>query len=83
MSGNTSLIEELKVLEAEAQAAIAAAEDAAALEDVRIGYLGRKDGRISLILRGLGGLEAADRPAVGAEANRVKQVLSQALDDEE
>jgi phenylalanyl-tRNA synthetase alpha chain len=81
MSGNTSLIDELQVLETEAQAAIAAAQDAAALEDVRIGYLGRKDGRISLILRGLGGLDAAERPAVGAEANRVKQALSQALED--
>ena len=80
MSSNTSLIDELKGLEAEAGAAIEGATDAAALEEVRIGFLGRKEGRISLILRGLGALDPSERPAVGAEANRIKQALTQALD---
>lgn len=80
MTGNESLIEELKALEGEARAAIADAEDLGGLEEVRIGYLGRKEGKISMILRGLGRLDAADRPAVGAEANRVKASLTRELD---
>jgi phenylalanyl-tRNA synthetase alpha chain len=72
-------IEALKTLEGEALQAIAAAEDSDALEDVRVRYLGRKDGRISSILRGLGGLEPGERPAVGQEANRVKGVVAEAL----
>lgn len=74
-----SVIETLKTLEAEALQAIAGAEDADALERVRVAYLGRKEGRISLILRGLGTLSSDERPAVGQEANRVRDVLQTAL----
>lgn len=77
----THPIEALKSLEQEALAAIEAAGDAEALEDVRVAYLGRKDGRISLILRGLGTMSAEDRPAVGQEANRVKGVVGSALEE--
>ena len=62
----------LRALESEALAAIDRAQDSEALEAARIDYLGRKEGRISVILRGLGGMSAEDRPAVGQEANRVK-----------
>lgn len=74
-----SLIETLKVLEAEALQAIESAADTDALESVRVTYLGRKEGRISLILRGLGALSAEERPAVGQEANRVRDALQTAL----
>jgi phenylalanyl-tRNA synthetase alpha chain len=74
------MIDDLKALEQEALAAVAEAEGSEALEGVRIAYLGRKDGRISLLLRRLGGLPAEERPAVGAEANRVKQALQEALE---
>lgn len=73
----------LAALEAESLQAIQAAQDTAALEDVRVTYLGRKDGKISLILRGLGQMSAEDRPAVGQEANRVKGVVSAALEARE
>ena len=76
-------LEALKALEAEAVAAAEAAEDERALEEVRVTYLGRKDGRISLILRGLGQMSAEERPAVGQEANRVKSVVSDALEARE
>ena len=76
-------LEALKALEAEAVAAAEAAEDGRALEEVRVTYLGRKDGRISLILRGLGQMSAEERPAVGQEANRVKSVVSDALEARE
>ena len=76
-------IEALKALEAEAVAASAAVTDLEALEEVRITYLGRKEGRISLILRGLGGMSAEMRPKVGQEANRVKGAVSEALESRE
>jgi len=83
MSDVDSLISELRGLEAEALKAVETAEDAEALEAVRIEFLGRKEGRISGVLRGLGGLDPADRPTVGQEANRVKQVLQDRLDEVE
>jgi phenylalanyl-tRNA synthetase alpha chain len=70
----------LEALEAEALAAIAQALDADALEDARVTYLGRSDGRISSILRGLGQLPPEERPGVGQAANRVKGVVSAALE---
>jgi phenylalanyl-tRNA synthetase alpha chain len=80
MSETPSLVDELKRLEVEALAAVSAARSAADLEAVRVEYLGRQDGKISRVLRGLGALPAEGRPAVGAEANRVKGVVQSALD---
>ncbi len=45
---------------------------------VRVRYLGRK-GSLATILRGLGALDAAERPAVGKLANDVKEKLEAAL----
>jgi len=75
--------EALRALEAEALEAIASAKDLHALEDARITYLGRKDGRISLIVRSVGTLPPEERPAVGQEANRVKERVGQALEARE
>jgi phenylalanyl-tRNA synthetase alpha chain len=80
MSGNVALVEALKALEAEALAAIDQASELGILEGLRISYLGRKEGRISGILRGLGKLSPEERPPVGAEANRVKGVVQDALE---
>ncbi|MBT8405487.1 MAG: phenylalanine--tRNA ligase subunit alpha [Gemmatimonadetes bacterium] len=80
MSDGPSLIRDLEALEQEALEATADATDPDDLEAVRIRFLGRKDGRISGVLRGLGGLDHTERPAVGAAANRVKGVVSAALD---
>jgi len=74
-------IEALQALEAEALSTIADAGDSDALEAARVLYLGRSDGRISAILRGLGKLAPEERPAVGQEANRVKGVVSSALEE--
>jgi phenylalanyl-tRNA synthetase alpha chain len=81
MSGNESLIDALRELEREALAAISGTSDPGGLEDLRIQYLGRKEGRISGILRRLGELEPEDRPAAGAEANRVKSLVQEALEE--
>jgi phenylalanyl-tRNA synthetase alpha chain len=79
-----SIVEELtgqlKSLEEEASAAVERAGSAEALEAARIEYLGRKGGRLSEILRRLGQLGPEERPAVGAEANRVKDAVTALLD---
>ena len=80
MTTHTELVEELDRLEAAALAAVDAAEDAEELESVRVHYLGRKEGRISGVLRGLGDLPAEARPQVGARANEVKGALTGALE---
>jgi len=77
---DVDLIGALQSLEREALAAVASAGDERALEAVRVSYLGRSDGSISLVLRRLGTLPAEARPAVGQEANRVKGAVSEALE---
>ena len=67
-------MENLEPLANEAKAAIAAAEDGATLEQLRVDYLGKK-GQITALLKGLGKLSAEDRPAAGARINVVKQEL--------
>ncbi len=80
MNPQMSLIETLQGLESEALSAIRASLDADGLETIRISYLGRKDGRISLILRKLGEIDDNERRPVGAEANRVKVAIRDALE---
>ncbi|MEN8374130.1 MAG: phenylalanine--tRNA ligase subunit alpha [Gemmatimonadota bacterium] len=65
---------------AAAQAEAAGASGVDDLEAVRVRWLGRKEGRLTAVLRGLSSLPAEQRGAVGAAANRAKQVLSEALD---
>ena len=67
-------MENLEALANEAKAAIEAAGDGAALEQLRIDYLGKK-GQITALLKGLGKLSAEERPAAGAQINVVKQEL--------
>ncbi len=60
--------------------AAAAAEDIVALDAVRVQYLGKK-GELTGLLKGLGKLPADERPGAGAEINRVKSALQQAIAD--
>jgi phenylalanyl-tRNA synthetase alpha chain len=83
MSGTQDLIGALGALEVEALAAVAGSATAGELEEVRIRFLGRKDGRISAILRRLGELPPQERPTLGAEANRVKERLQEAMEARE
>lgn len=67
-------MENLEPLADEARAAIEAAEDGAALEQLRVEYLGKK-GQITALLKGLGKLSPEERPDAGAKINVVKQEL--------
>ena len=67
-------------LKAEATAAIKSAGDSAALEKLRVEWLGKK-GRVTDLLKSLGQLDADERPKVGAEINAVKQLLSERISE--
>ncbi len=72
-------MQNLDDLVARARDAIAAASDIAALDGVRVAYLGKK-GAVTELLKGLGTLSAAERPAAGQVINEAKQAVQQALD---
>ena len=66
-------------LSAEALAAIAKASTDAELEAIALEYLGRKSGRISTLLSGIGKLEPAERARLGQAANEAKNAIEGAL----
>ncbi len=67
-------------LKAEATAAIESAGDSAALEKLRVEWLGKK-GRVTDLLKSLGQLDADERPKVGAEINAIKQLLNEQISE--
>ncbi len=77
---DTDQVAALEEMLKEASSEIAEAEDEAALERARVRWLGRRDGRLTEVLRGLGSLPAQERGAVGAAANRAKEAIGQALE---
>lgn len=70
----------LDPLRSAALAAIGEAPDLACLDQVRVRYLG-KSGELTALLKQLGALPKEQRPAAGAQINRVKEELQQALDE--
>ena len=64
-------------LEDDALQEIAAAADQAALDAVRVRYLGKK-GSLTQQLKQLGSLPADERPSAGQAINAVKQKVQQA-----
>ena len=66
---------DLTALTTEARAEVAAATDAAALENVRVRWLGKK-GLLTEQLKELGRLPATERPAAGARINEAKAELT-------
>ena len=65
----------------EAMAAIAKARTNDDLEAIAIDYLGRKNGRISSLLSGIGKLAPAERAALGQRANEAKRAIEAGLAD--
>ncbi|MCI0659405.1 MAG: phenylalanine--tRNA ligase subunit alpha [Acidobacteria bacterium] len=58
---------------------ISAAADTAALSRIRAGYLSRKGGALSQLLRSLKEVDPAQRPAVGDSLNSLKQYMEERL----
>ena len=73
-------IGELVAYEQAALAAIAGAGDAAALETVRIEFLGRKHGRLRELQAVLGKVDPAQRPVVGKQFNDAKTKVEAAFE---
>ena len=74
------LTDQLDALEQRAAAEIADAADAQALEELRVGLLGKK-GRISAVLGAMGKLPGDERPLVGQRANVLKTQVQTLLAD--
>ncbi len=70
---------QLLALRIEGEKAIASADSLERLEELRVGYLGKK-GELSTLLRSMGQLSAEERPLIGAIGNTVKESLQTSLD---
>jgi phenylalanyl-tRNA synthetase alpha chain len=73
-------MESLSDLATRAEAEIAAASDDAAVEALRVRYVGRRDGEVTRALRELPKLPPAERPAYGAAANAARARIEAALE---
>jgi phenylalanyl-tRNA synthetase alpha chain len=72
------MLERIEAIRSEAAAAIAAAASSAALEELRVHYLGRK-AELTGVLRGISELPAEERGKVGGAANRARGELESLL----
>ncbi len=73
--------EQLAKIRAEALAAMEAAQDSAALDALRVQYLGKK-GELTAVLKMMGKLSPEERPAMGQLANEVRAALENALEEQ-
>lgn len=73
------MIERITELRREGEAAIAAAASSDALEALRVRFLGRK-AELPQLLRGVAGLPAEERGAVGRAANEARKALDALID---
>lgn len=70
---------DLEELTQSATSAVASAEDLAALDAVRVEYLGKK-GKLTELLKQLGQLPADERPAAGQRINEAKETVQAAIE---
>ena len=74
------MLDQIKQIEQQALAEIAAAGDAAAVEALRIKYLGRK-GMVAGLFKKMGELSAAEKPGAGQLLNALKSAITKAIDE--
>ena len=74
-----SVSADLAALRQRALAAVADADDLKELEAAETVFVGRKQGALTAVLRGIGALPAEDRPRVGAIANEVREAVEEAI----
>ena len=82
MSAIETLKEQLQQMQEQALQAFAAADGLAALQQLRVSYLGKK-GALTEVLKGVGKLPPEERPVIGQHVNAVKAALAEALEDAE
>jgi phenylalanyl-tRNA synthetase alpha chain len=73
-------MENLKPLVEQALNAVKESDNAQALDQIRVQYLGKK-GELTQLLKGLGALSAEERPQAGAKINEAKQEVQQAINE--
>ena len=66
-------------IQAEALTAVLASSDERSLDDVRVRFLGKK-GALTALLKGLGKMDASERPAAGARINAAKAEVQTAIE---
>ncbi|MQX35274.1 phenylalanine--tRNA ligase subunit alpha [Roseospira navarrensis] len=72
-------MDDLETLRAELTEAVEAAPDLAALDEVRVAALGKK-GRVTALMKSLGGMDPEQRKAFGQEMNRVKDAVARTIE---
>lgn len=75
------MIEQIKQLKSKALEQINQVKNGADLDKVWRQYLGRQNGELTKVLRGLKDLPANEKPKVGSLANQVKQMIDRAIDN--
>src|SRR6185437_2412617 len=75
-----SILQKLDEIGMQALKEVQAADSVDALERVRVAILGKK-GALSEVLKGLGSVDAQERPRIGASANQWKQKIEAALEE--
>jgi phenylalanyl-tRNA synthetase alpha chain len=73
-------LHDLDELAQSATAAFDAAADADALEQARVAFLGARSGKLKAVQKGLGRVDAGDRPAAGKRFNEVKTSIEAAFE---
>ena len=71
--------EQLELIKKQAIEALAAADSPAALDEIRVRYLGKK-GELTAVLKLMGKLSAEERPIMGQMANAVRAEIEQELE---
>ena len=72
--------EQLELIKQTALAALESADSPAALEELRVKYLGKK-GELTAVLKMMGKLTAEERPVMGALANAVRAEIEEKLEN--
>jgi phenylalanyl-tRNA synthetase alpha chain len=75
------MLDRIEEIRRDAEQEIRACADPKALDLLRARYLGRGDGMLTEILRGIGTLDAALRPKVGEAAGRAKSEIAALLEE--
>ena len=71
---------QLQALQAEALQEMQQAQTVAALNELKVKYLGKK-GSLTAVLRGMGALSPEERPRIGALVNEVRAKLEELLEE--
>ena len=80
--GSKRMKEQIEKIKKTAIDEIAKAEDLQTLEDARVKYLGKK-GKLTAVLRGMGGLSPEERPIIGGLVNEAKESLEKLIQEKE